>query len=57
MGLCHRCKIHRGDNVHVVKFIGGGLCLHSKIQGGSMSTNTKMSRGVCPGDFVLHSAE
>ena len=24
-GLCPCCKIHRGDYVHVVKFIGGGI--------------------------------
>ena len=33
-GLCPCCKIHRGDYVHVVKFMGGGLCPCCKIHGG-----------------------
>ena len=60
-GLCPCCKIHMGDYVHVVKFIGGGgwgLCPCCKIHGGIMSTKTNLSRGggggSCPGDIVLH---
>ena len=34
-GLCPFCKIHRGDYVHVVKFIGGGDYVHvAKFMGG-----------------------
>ena len=42
--------------VHVVKFIGGGLCPCCKIHGGIMSTYTSLSRGgVVRGDInVLH---
>ena len=55
-GLCPCCKIHRGDYVHVVKFMGGGLCPCCKIHGGGiMSTYTNFSRGVgVRGDIVLH---
>ena len=28
------CKTHRGDYVHVVKIMGGGLCPCCKIHGG-----------------------
>ena len=31
-GLCPCCKIHRGDYVHVVKFMGGGGRVMSKLQ-------------------------
>ena len=44
-GLCPCCKIHRGDYVHVVKFMGGGLCPCCKIHGGIISTYTNFSRG------------
>ena len=45
--------------IHVVKFIvGGGDYVHvAKIQGGIMSTYTKMRRGFVGGTFVLHSVE
>ena len=34
-GLCPCCKIHRGDYVHVVKFIGGGDYVNvAKFMGG-----------------------
>ena len=44
--------------IHVAKFIGGGDYVHvAKIQGGIMSTYTKMRRGFVGGTFVLHSVE
>ena len=57
-GLCPCCKIHRGDYVHAVKFIGGGDYVHvAKFMGGIMSTYSNLSRGgggSCLGDIVLH---
>ena len=54
-GLCPCCKIHRGDYVHVVKFMGGWDYVHvAKFMGGIMSTYTNFSRGVVRGDIVLH---
>ena len=46
-GLCPCCKIHRGDYVHVVKFMGGEGYVHvAKLMGGgTMSTYTNCSRG------------
>ena len=47
--LCPYCKIHSGDNVHVVKFTGGDYVHVAKFKGGG---------GLCPrckihsGDFV-----
>ena len=33
-GLCPCCKIHRGDYVHVVKFMGGDYVHVAKFMGG-----------------------
>ena len=45
--LCHRCKIHTRCKI----YRGGDYVHVAKIQGGIMSTYTKMRRGVCRGDF------
>ena len=45
-GLCPCCKIHRGDYVHVAKFMRGGLCPRTQILAGG--------GGVVRGDIVLH---
>ena len=45
-GLCPCCKIHRGDYVHVVKFIRGGDYFHvAKFMGGG--------GGLCPRIQIL----
>ena len=57
-GLCYRCKIHRGDYVHVVKFIwGGGDYVHFANFKGDYVHLYKNEQGGCPGDFALHSVE
>ena len=33
-GLCSRCKIHRGDYVHVAKFMGDFVYVYNFGQGG-----------------------
>ena len=58
-GLCPCCKIHRGDYVHVVKFMGGGggLCPCCKINGGGSCPRIQIvagGGGVVRGDIVLH---
>ena len=57
-GLCPCCKIHRGDYVHVVKFIGDGDYVHvAKFMGGDYVHVYKFEQGgggSCPGDIVVH---
>ena len=59
-GLCPCCKIHEGDYVHVVKFIGGDYVHVAKfmVGGGIMSTYTNLSTGGGGGgglgEIVLH---
>ena len=46
-GLFPCCKTHRGDYVHVVKFMGGDYVHVYKFEQGG-------GEGGCPGDIVLH---
>ena len=58
-GLCPCCKIHRGDYVHVVKFIGGEGYVHvAKLMGGGLCPRIQIVAGgggvFVRGDIVLH---
>ena len=58
-GLCPCCKIHRGDYIHVVKFIGGGGGIMSMLQnswGGGLCPRIQIlaGGGGVRGDIVLH---
>ena len=54
--LFYRCKIHRGDYVHVVKSIWGDYVHSAKFKGDYVHLY-KNEQGGCPGDFALHSVE
>ena len=51
-GLCPCCKIHRGDYVHVVKFIGGIMSTLQNSWGDYVHVyKFEQGGGGCPGGF------
>ena len=54
-GLCPCCKIHRGDYVHVVKFMGGGIMSMLQNSWGGLCPRIQiLAGGGVRGDIVLH---
>ena len=56
-GLCPCCKIHRGNYVHVVKFMRGIMPMLQNSWGRGLCPRIQILAGWgggCPGDIVLH---